>query len=75
MNLQITTALLDSRYWISLVAVVFSSASGVLKAGVKEFDLFGVTIIAIATGLGGIFLARLPAIRFDISLPRSRFKS
>ena len=75
MNLQVTTALLDSPYWISLVAVVFSSASGVHKAGVKQFHLFGVIIVAIATGLGGIFLARLLAIRFDISLPRFRFKS
>ncbi len=48
-----TPALLDSLYWITLVAVVVSSASGVLKAGFKQFDLFGVVIIAIATGLGG----------------------
>ena len=53
MTLHPTTALLDSLYWITLVAVVFSSASGVLKAGFKQFDLFGVIIIAIATGLGG----------------------
>jgi uncharacterized membrane protein YeiH len=46
-------ALLNSLYWITLVAVVVSSASGVLKAGFKQFDLFGVIIIAIATGLGG----------------------
>lgn len=48
-----TTALLDHLYWITLIAVVVSSASGVLKAGFKQFDLFGVIIIAIATGLGG----------------------
>ena len=48
-----TAALLDNLYWITLLAVVVSSASGVLKAGFKEFDLFGVIIIAIATGLGG----------------------
>lgn len=48
-----TPALLDSLYWITLIAVVVSSASGVLKAGFKQFDLFGVIIIAIATGLGG----------------------
>jgi len=35
------------------VAVVVSSASGVLKAGFQQFDLFGVVIIAIAVGLGG----------------------
>lgn len=53
MNLQPTASLLDSLYWITLVAVVFSSASGVLKAGCKQFDLFGVIVIATATGLGG----------------------
>jgi uncharacterized membrane protein YeiH len=44
---------MESLYWITLVAVIVSSASAVLKAGFKEFDLFGVIIIAIATGLGG----------------------
>lgn len=53
MTLNPTPALLDSLYWITLVAVLVSSASGVLKAGFKQFDLFGVIIIAIATGLGG----------------------
>lgn len=48
-----TPALLESLYWITLIAVIVSSASGVLKAGFKQFDLFGVIIIAIATGLGG----------------------
>lgn len=52
-TLNPTPALLDSLYWITLVAVIVSSASGVLKAGFKQFDLFGVIIIAIATGLGG----------------------
>ncbi len=45
--------LLVNLYWITLLAVVVSSASGVLKAGFKKFDLFGVIIIAITTGLGG----------------------
>jgi len=53
MILNPTPALLDSLYWITLIAVIVSSASGVLKAGLKQFDLFGVIIIAIATGLGG----------------------
>lgn len=53
MLLNPTPALLDSLYWITLVAVIVSSTSGVLKAGFKQFDLFGVIIIAIATGLGG----------------------
>ena len=48
-----TPVLLDSLYWITIIAVIVSSASGVLKAGFKQFDLFGVIIIAIATGLGG----------------------
>ncbi len=46
-------SLLENLYWITLIAVIVSSASGVLKAGFKKFDLFGVIIIAIATGLGG----------------------
>ncbi|MCK4863815.1 MAG: trimeric intracellular cation channel family protein [Gammaproteobacteria bacterium] len=53
MTLNPTLALLDSLYWITLIAVIVSSASGVLKAGFKKYDLFGVIIIAIATGLGG----------------------
>jgi uncharacterized membrane protein YeiH len=53
MTLNPTPALLDSLYWITLIAVIVSSTSGVLKAGFKQFDLFGVIIIAIATGLGG----------------------
>lgn len=53
MILKPTPALLESLYWITLIAVIVSSASGVLKAGFKQFDLFGVIIIAIATGLGG----------------------
>lgn len=53
MTLEPTPELLDNLYWITLLAVIVSSASGVLKAGFKQFDLFGVIIIAIATGLGG----------------------
>ncbi len=53
MTLNPTLELVDSLYWITLVAVIVSSASGVLIAGLKKFDLFGVIIIAIATGLGG----------------------
>lgn len=48
-----TPVLLENLYWITLIAVIVSSASGVLKAGFKQYDLFGVIIIAIATGLGG----------------------
>lgn len=53
MTVNPTPDLLDNLYWITLIAVIVSSASGVLKAGFKQFDLFGVIIIAIATGLGG----------------------
>ena len=53
MTLEPTAELLENLYWITLLAVIVSSASGVLKAGFKQFDLFGVIIIAIATGLGG----------------------
>lgn len=53
MMLNPDPALLNSLYWITLVAVIVSSASGVLKAGFQKFDLFGVVIIAIAVGLGG----------------------
>ena len=53
MALNPNPALLDSLYWITLIAVIVSSASGVLKAGFMQFDLFGVIVIAIATGLGG----------------------
>jgi uncharacterized membrane protein YeiH len=53
MTLDPTAVLLENLHWITLLAVVVSSASGVLKAGFKQFDLFGVIIIAIATGLGG----------------------
>lgn len=53
MTINPTPALLDVLYLITLVAVIVSSASGVLKAGFKQYDLFGVIIIAVATGLGG----------------------
>ncbi len=53
MILNPTPALLENLYWITLFAVIVSSASAVLKAGFKQFDLFGVIIIAIVTGLGG----------------------
>ncbi|MCW8929585.1 MAG: trimeric intracellular cation channel family protein [Gammaproteobacteria bacterium] len=53
MTLNPEPSLLNSLYWITLFAVIVSSTSGVLKAGFQKFDLFGVIIIAIATGLGG----------------------
>lgn len=53
MDLHPTPALLNTLYWITLIAVSVSTASGVLKAGFRQFDLFGVIIIGLATGLGG----------------------
>ena len=53
MTLETTPLLLQNLYWITLLAVIVSSASGVLKAGFKQFDLFGVIMIAVTTGLGG----------------------
>ncbi len=53
MIVEPSPTLIVNLYWITLLAVIVSSASGVLKAGFKQFDLFGVIIIAIATGLGG----------------------
>jgi uncharacterized membrane protein YeiH len=53
MIFEITPALLTYLYWLTIVAVAVSSASGVLRAGCRKFDLFGVLIIGITTGLGG----------------------
>jgi uncharacterized membrane protein YeiH len=53
MSLNPASPLLLNLYWITLLAVIVSSSSGVLKAGLQKFDLFGVIIIAITTGLGG----------------------
>jgi len=53
MTLNPDPSLLSNLYWITLFAVIVSSTSGVLKAGFQKFDLFGVIIIAVATGLGG----------------------
>lgn len=40
-------------YWSTMFASVFSAAAGVLDARGKQFDLFGVMIIAFAAALGG----------------------
>ena len=53
MQLNPDPSLLNNLYWITLFAVIVSSTSGVLKAGFQKFDLFGVIIIAVTTGLGG----------------------
>ncbi len=53
MIFETTPDLLFSLYWLTIIAVAVSSASGVLRAGCRKFDLFGVLIIGITTGLGG----------------------
>jgi len=53
MNLNPTPELLNNLYWLTLIAVIVSSASGVLKAGFRKYDLFGVIMIGVTTGLGG----------------------
>ncbi|QCU90665.1 trimeric intracellular cation channel family protein [Thiomicrorhabdus sediminis] len=53
MQLQPTPTLIENLYWITIVALVVSSASGVLQAGFRRFDLFGMIIIGITTGIGG----------------------
>lgn len=40
-------------YWITIIAVAGSASAGVLEAGKKNFDLFGVIIVAIAAAIGG----------------------
>lgn len=45
---------LDSlMYWIGLSAVALMAAAGVLEAGRKRFDLFGMVVVALAAALGG----------------------
>lgn len=43
----------DMMYWIGQCAVAAMASAGVLEAGRKNFDLFGVIIIALAASLGG----------------------
>ncbi len=52
-HLAPSPTLLTTLYWITLLAVIVSSMSAVLKAGTKQFDLFGMIMIAVITGLGG----------------------
>lgn len=40
-------------YGISLSAVAMMAAAGVLEAGRKRFDLFGMVVVALAAALGG----------------------
>lgn len=48
------TAHIDSlMYWLGLSAVALMAAAGVLEAGRKRFDLFGMVVVALAAALGG----------------------
>lgn len=49
----IDPTLQQALFWLTLVAVTVSAVSGVLAAGSKQFDLFGMIVIALATALGG----------------------
>lgn len=40
-------------YWVGLVAVATMAAAGVLEAGRKRLDLFGMVFVALAAALGG----------------------
>ncbi|MDZ7750955.1 MAG: trimeric intracellular cation channel family protein [Gammaproteobacteria bacterium] len=47
------TQLQDILFWLMLVAVAVTATSAVLIAGRHGFDLFGMSMIALATALGG----------------------
>lgn len=40
-------------YWVGLSAVAMMAAAGVLEAGRKRYDLFGMIVVALAAALGG----------------------
>jgi uncharacterized membrane protein YeiH len=40
-------------YWMGMAAVAVSAITGVLEAGRKPIDLFGIALVALATALGG----------------------
>lgn len=40
-------------YWVGLSAVAVMAAAGVLEAGRKRYDLFGMIVVALAAALGG----------------------
>jgi uncharacterized membrane protein YeiH len=43
----------DLIYWTGMAAVAVSAITGVLEAGRKPIDLFGMTLVALASALGG----------------------
>lgn len=48
-----TATIASVLYWSTMLAAVLSAAAGVLDARSKQFDLFGVLIIAFCAALGG----------------------
>jgi uncharacterized membrane protein YeiH len=53
--MSVTTSVVigTATYWITQTAVAVSAASGVLEAGRKRFDLFGMIIVGLAAAIGG----------------------
>lgn len=43
----------DLIYWTGMAAVAVSAITGVLEAGRKPIDLFGMTLVALVSALGG----------------------
>jgi uncharacterized membrane protein YeiH len=48
-----TTAMDDLTYWVGMAAVAVTATTGVLEAGRKPIDLFGVVLVALTAALGG----------------------
>jgi uncharacterized membrane protein YeiH len=43
----------DLTYWVGMAAVAVTATTGVLEAGRKPIDLFGVVLVALTAALGG----------------------
>jgi uncharacterized membrane protein YeiH len=43
----------DFMYWAGIAAVAVSAVSGTLESGARRMDIVGVTVVALATALGG----------------------
>jgi uncharacterized membrane protein YeiH len=65
MTLSPEPELLTILCWTTLLAVIVSLASAVLKKGFKQFDLFGVIM----------FTARILAVHYELCLPKFHFKT
>ena len=53
MSITTSVVLGTATYWFTQTAVAVSAASGVLEAGRKRFDLFGMIIVGLAAAIGG----------------------